>query len=69
LAALVRKFNGSGLTVSKFYLQHGIEVAKFKKFIITKGDTGLRAVLCSSISDWNKALLANLKRLLKPLQR
>jgi hypothetical protein len=38
LAALAKKFNGSGLSVSKFCLQHGIEVAKFKKFINTKGE-------------------------------
>jgi len=33
LAALVKKFNRSGLSVSRFCLQHGIEVAKFKKII------------------------------------
>jgi hypothetical protein len=33
LAALAKKFNRSGLSVSRFCLQHGIEVTKFKKII------------------------------------
>jgi hypothetical protein len=38
LAALAKKFNRSGLSVSRFCLQHGIEVTKFKKIINTKGE-------------------------------
>jgi hypothetical protein len=38
LTALAEWFNRYGLSVSKFCLQHGIEVAKFKKFINTKGE-------------------------------
>jgi hypothetical protein len=44
LGALAKKFNCSGLSVSRFCLQHGLEVEKFKKIIYRYRDNNSKPI-------------------------